>query len=120
MKVGHPVSIITDDGKRRQGTILAITGVAENSIRKVLSIEYTVDGEKQQLHNVHHELDANQGDAFWLPVGEKRTRNPEDEAADAPVDTPVAFPEVPVTAPVQDTEEGTVATATRRGRKPVE
>jgi hypothetical protein len=92
MKEDQLVSIVAD-GKRRRGKVLAITGSGP-STKKVLSIEYSVDGKKQQRHNVNHFDDANVGSEYWLLIGEKLPD------AEPPVDS-----EDPV--PLQEPTKGT-------------
>jgi hypothetical protein len=100
MKVGQEVRLVLAEGETKQATITGVPG-AGPSLSKLLDLEYTKDGERQQLLAVPHERDAAQDSPFWLLRGERRTRAPEDEPVEdtAPVADTVAFPEPALGAP---------------------
>lgn len=82
MKVGQEVSYITADNERDVVEVAAIVGEGP-SLNKRLDLRWKEGGEEQEAKDVPHEVDAEEGEGFWLIKGERRTRSPKDSPVTA-------------------------------------
>lgn len=110
MKVGQEVSYVDADDKRHTATVTAIVGVGP-SYSKQLDLEYGSGDDTQRLEGVYHELDAPDGEGFWLLKGERRSRAAADEPAgaeeaDVTKEDLKAFPDTTDAAPPKANKRG--------------
>lgn len=96
MKRGQTIRYVKD-GKAQTATVEEITGAGKSNY-KILTVRVG----DETFEDVPYELDAAEGQSYWLLSGERvKKMEDQDQEAEPTVDT-AAFPEIPAAAPPQD------------------
>ena len=84
MQAGQEVKYyLGGDETPRGATVAGIAGTGR-SLAKRLDLVVRLDGHDEQVEDVPHEGDAEDGGHFWLLKGERRTKKEEGVPEDAP------------------------------------